>query len=77
MWEGGTGLPAQVRVPGQRLKTEGGERLSGRATKTATKTKTNPKKRHCLEFHQEKLKLAVSSRIRFSRFIFFSFILRF
>lgn len=35
------------------------------------------KKRHCLELHQEKLKLAVSSRIRFSRFIFFSFILRF
>ena len=32
---------------------------------------------HCLELHQEKLKLAVSSRIRFSRFIFFSFILRF
>lgn len=29
------------------------------------------------KFHQEKLKLAVSSRIRFSRFIFFSFILRF
>lgn len=42
------------------------------------KNKNKPQKnRHCLEFHQEKLKLAVSSRIRFSRFIFFSFILRF
>lgn len=49
-------------------------RAEDRGGRTALWKRKEP---HCLELHQEKLKLAVSSRIRFSRFIFLSFILRF
>lgn len=66
MWEGGIGLQHRCE-----FGAEAEDRGRGPAALW------RQKKRCRLELHQEKLKLAVSSRIRFSRFIFFSFILRF
>lgn len=73
VWEGGMGLPHRCEFLGRGLR----QREEDGSLEAEKTNKNKNKNRRCLELHQEKLKLAVSSRIRFSRFIFFSFILRF